>query len=144
MNFQTQSITMWFDRRLVMRHSPIHGVGTYTTEDIAAGELLMMVTGGLVVTKDERESGSIELAAALYNQETLAPDVFVVTPKVFHYYINHSCEPNAIDVSRRGNSTQYVAVRDIRAQEEITADYYTTTTLDQCLCNAPGCRWKNA
>ncbi len=144
MNFQTQPITMWFDRRLVMRQSPIHGVGTFTIEDIAAGELLMMVTGGLVVTKDEREAGKIELEGTLYNQERLAPDVFVVTPKVFHYCINHSCEPNAIDISRRGNSRQYVAVRDIRAQEEITADYYTTTALDRFLCNAPGCRWAGA
>ncbi len=144
MNFQTEPITMWFDRRLVMHQSPIHGVGTFTTEDIAAGDLLVLVTGGLVVTTDDWQSRKIELENELYNEQTLAPDVFLVTPKVFHYYINHSCEPNAIDISRRGTSTQYVAVRDIRAQEEITADYYTITTLDRCLCNAPGCRWVNA
>ncbi len=141
MQFQNESITMWFDRRLVMRPSPIHGVVTFTTEDIAAGELLILVVGGMVVTTADKQSGTIELAAALYNQETLAPDVFIVTPKVFHYYINHSCAPNAVDVSRRGNATQYVALRDIRAQEEITADYYDATTLERCFCNAPGCRW---
>lgn len=141
MNFQTQPITMWFDRRLVMRQSPIHGVGTFTTEDIAAGELLIMVTGGLVVTADDRQSEKIELEGTLYNEEMLAPDVFIVTPKVFHYYINHSCEPNALDVSRRGNTTQYVALRDIRARDEITADYYDVTTLERCCCNAPHCRW---
>lgn len=34
----------------------------------------------------------------MYNQETLDENVFVVTPKLFHYYINHSCEPIAIDI----------------------------------------------
>ena len=144
MNFQTEPITMWFDRRLVMRKSPIQGIGTFTTQDIAAGELLMIVTGGLIITTDDWKSGKIVLEGELYNEATLAPDMFIATPKVYHYYINHSCEPNAIDVARKGTSIQYIALRDIRAQEEITADYYDATTLDRCLCNAPGCRWAGA
>ena len=144
MNFQTEPITMWFDRRLVLRRSPIHGVGTFTTQDIADGELLIMVAGGMVFTTDDWKSGKIELEATLYNQETLAPDLFIVTPVSFHYYVNHSCEPNAVDVARRSNAVQYIALRDIRAQEEITADYYDSTTLERCLCNAPGCRWAGA
>jgi hypothetical protein len=31
MNYQTEPLTMWFDRRLVMRASPIHGIGTLST-----------------------------------------------------------------------------------------------------------------
>ena len=50
MNFQSEPITMWFDRRLVLRKSPIHGIGTFATHDIDAGELLMLVTGGLILT----------------------------------------------------------------------------------------------
>jgi SET domain-containing protein len=113
---------MWFDRRLVMRRSPIHGIGTFTTHDIDAGELLMLVTGGLVVRVEDQQPDRLQLAADMYNQEALAESVYIVTPKLFHYYINHSCEPNAIDESRRANSTQYVALRDIHANEEITAD----------------------
>ena len=79
----------------------------------------------------------------MYNQEALTEDVFILTPKLFHYYINHSCEPNAVDVSRRANSTQYVALHDIRANEEITADYYDETKLEVCLCKSPLCRWTN-
>ena len=79
----------------------------------------------------------------MYNQETLAENVFIVTPKLFHYYINHSCDPNAIDVSRRANSTQYVALCDIHANEEVTADYYNETTLNVCLCKSPRCRWSH-
>jgi len=141
MNYQTEPITMWFDRRLVLRISPIHGIGTFATHDIDAGELLMLVTGGLIVRAEDRQPDKLQLAAEMYNQETVAENVFIVTPKLFHYYINHSCEPNAIDISRRANSTQYVALRQIRANEEVTADYYDETTLEVCLCKSPRCRW---
>ena len=57
------------------------------------------------------------------------------------HYINHSCDPNAIDVSHRATSTQYVALRPIRANEEITADYYDATSLEMCACQSPLCRW---
>ena len=36
----TRSSDLWADRRLVMRASPIHGIGTFATESIAAGEVL--------------------------------------------------------------------------------------------------------
>jgi len=141
MSYQTEPITMWFDRRLVLRISPIHGIGTFATHDIDAGELLMLVTGGLIIRAEDRQPDKLQLAAEMYNQETLAENVFIVTPKLFHYYINHSCEPNAIDISRRANSTQYVALRQIRSNEEVTADYYDETTLEVCLCKSPRCRW---
>ena len=111
MNYQTEPVTMWFDRRLVMRKSPIHGIGTFATHDIDAGELLMLVTGGLIVRAEDRRPDKLQLAADMYNEEVLAEDVFIVTPKLFQYYINHSCDPNAVDITRRANSTQYVALR---------------------------------
>jgi uncharacterized protein len=141
MYYQTEPITMWFDRRLVLRRSPIHGIGTFATHEINAGELLILVTGGIVVTTEDWQAGRVDLEDEMYNQETLAENVFIVTPKLFHYYINHCCEPNAVDLSRSGTATQYVALRHIRAQEEITADYYTQATLEVCLCKSPRCRW---
>jgi SET domain-containing protein len=126
-----------------MRKSPIHGIGTFATYDIDAGELLMMVTGGIIVRPEDRQPDRLQLADDMYNGEALADNVFIVTPKVFHYYINHSCEPNAIDLSRSANSTQYVALRYIHANEEVTADYYDETTLKVCACKAPRCRWTN-
>ena len=144
MNYQTEPITMWFDRRLVMRKSPIHNIGTFATHDIGAGELLMLVTGGIAFTREDWEFGNLQLEAEMYNQEKLADNLFIITPKVFHYYINHSCDSNAIDLSRSPNSTQYVASRLILANEEITADYYDKTTLEACACNSPRCRWTNS
>ncbi len=132
---------MWFDRRLVLRPSPIHGIGTFATHDISAGELLVLVTGGLIFTGEEWRSGQLLLQAELYNQETLGDDLFIVTPKVFHYYVNHSCAPNALDLSRDPKATQYVTARDIRAGEEITADYHDATSLEGCRCGSEHCRW---
>ena len=143
MNYRTEPVTMWFDRRLVMRKSTIHGIGTFATHDIHAGELLMLVTGGLIVKAEDRQPDTLQLTADMYNEEVLAADLFIVTPKLFQYYINHSCDPNAVDLTRHANSTQYVALRDIRADEEITADYYDERTLAICLCKSPHCRWTN-
>lgn len=143
-NYQTEPITMWFDRRLMLCKSPIHGIGTFATHDIEAGELLMIVTGGMIVRSEDRKPDRLQLAADMYNEEALADDVFILTPKLFHYYINHSCDPNAIDVSRRANSTQYVALRHIHANEEVTADYYDESTLKVCACKSPRCRWTHS
>jgi SET domain-containing protein len=140
-NYQSEPITMWFDRRLVLRQSPIHGIGTFAMHDIEAGELLMIVTGGMIVKSEDRHPDKLQLAAEMYNEETLSEDVFIVTPKLFHYYINHSCDPNAVDVSRKANSIQYVVLRNIQANEEVTADYYDETTLEVCACKSPRCRW---
>jgi SET domain-containing protein len=140
-NYPTEPTTMWFDRRLVMRKSPIHNIGTFTTHDIRAGELLILVTGGIVFTPEDWEAGKVQVEPELYNQESLGENQFIVTPKAFHYYINHACEANIVDLSRSSNAVQYVAARAISAGEELTADYYTQATLDQCACGAPGCRW---
>jgi SET domain-containing protein len=89
------------------------------------------------------ESGRLQLEAEHYNQERLADDLFIVTPKMFHYYINHSCDSNVLDVSMSPNSIQYVSARPIGAGEEITADYYNESTLELCNCRSPRCRWIN-
>lgn len=141
MSDQSEPITMWFDRRLVLRQSPIQGIGTFATHEIAAGELLMLVTGGTVYTTEEWQTGKVQLEAEMYNEVNLAQDLCIATPKSFHYYVNHSCDPNAVDLSRNGKATQYVAARAIRAGEEITSDYYDATTLEQCNCQSPKCRW---
>lgn len=143
MDYQTQPLTMWFDRRLVLRPSPIHGIGTFATHAIEAGALLMLVTGGLIVQTGTPEAAQLQLAAELYNQDTVTDGVLIVTPKLFHYYINHSCDPNAIDLTRHATSTQYVALRPIQANEEITADYDNETTLQVCTCQSPRCRWRS-
>lgn len=144
MTYRSEPISMWFDRRIVLRASPIHGTGTFALEAIQAGETLIYVTGGLVFSQAEWESGAVQIDGRLYNEERLSDTLRIVTPVSFHYYINHRCVPNVIDLARHPTYTHCVALRDIVAQEELTADYSTTATLDDCLCGAETCRWKDA
>jgi hypothetical protein len=142
MSYRTEPVTMWFDRRIVLRKSPIEGIGTFASEDILAGETLIWVSGGVVFTTEDWQSGKVQVEPELYNQEKLAENLFLATPKVFQYYINHSCDPNAIDITRSPFSTHYVAWRDIHPQEEITTDYglYGEATIAACGCKSALCR----
>jgi uncharacterized protein len=141
MHYQSEPLTMWIDRRLILRKSTIQGVGTFTIEPIPAGQLLILTTGGLIVTPEARQAGTMLLEAEIYNEESLSSGLSIVTPKVFHYYVNHSCEPNAIDISRSSNITQYIAWREIQAQEEITTDYgIIGARIEQCMCKSSLCR----
>jgi uncharacterized protein len=142
MNYSSEPVTMWFDRRIVYRKSPIHGTGTFAISNIQAGETLIWVTGGLVYTPDDYQTGKVAFDGTMYNEEKLSDTQFIITPVSFHYYINHSCEPNIIDQSRHPTSTHYVALCDIWADEELTADYYNLSTLDSCNCGSLKCRWK--
>ena len=56
MSYQSEPLTLWIDRRLVLRQSAIQGVGTWAIEPIPAGQLLILTTGGLVVTAEEGQS----------------------------------------------------------------------------------------
>ena len=114
MEYQTESVTMWIDRRLVMRTSPIHGTGTFTTDAIRAGERLLWVSGGVVYTSEDWRTGKVQLDPEHYNEAQVGPDLFIATPKSVYYYLNHSCEPNLLN---------FTAWRDITAGEEITTDY---------------------
>src|SRR6266498_1531956 len=142
MQYRTEPVTMWFDRRLVLRPSPIQGIGTFATEPIQPGEMLIYVTGGVVFTAEDWQTGRISLVGDLYNQAILSENLFLATPKAFHYYINHSCDPNAIDQSQHPTATQYVAWRAIAANEEITTDYalYGEADIAVCGCQSRLCR----
>lgn len=141
MSYQTQPVTMWFDHRIVYRKSPIHGVGTFAIDTIRSGETLIWVTGGLVYRADDYHTGKLQFDGTMYNEAALSDTLRIATPVSYHYYINHSCEPNIIDQTRHPTWTHYIALRDIQADEELTADYYNETTLDVCLCGSSCCRW---
>lgn len=136
MEYQSEPVTMWFDRRLAMRASPIHGIGTFATHAIRAGERLIWVSGGIVYTSEDWRAGRVQLAPEQYNEGQIADDLFIATPKSLYYYVNHSCDPNMLND---------VAWRDIAAGEEITTDYayceaFPGYRLGPCSCGSSICR----
>jgi hypothetical protein len=136
MTHQTKAVTMWFDRRLVMRASRIHGTGTFATHHIRAGERLIWVAGGIVYTSEDWRMGRVQLDLQQYNEGQIDDDLFIATPKSLYYYVNHSCDPNMLN---------NIAWRDIEAGEEITTDFaYCEASPDYCLvpcnCGSALCR----
>jgi uncharacterized protein len=142
MTLHSMPITMWFDHRIAYRTSPIHGTGTFALDAIPAGATLVLVTGGLVYTAEDYHNGAFQIDGQMYNEARLSETHFIATPVGHHYFMNHSCEPNVIDLSRHPATTHLVALRDITPNEELTLDYYTKETLEMCLCGSAQCRWR--
>src|ERR1700738_3338886 len=124
-----------------VRESEIHGRGLFATANIAKDEIVA-VKGGHIV---DGETLRCEIAPRLGPVEIQIDDnLFIapVTPEECEgsmLYSNHSCDAN---LGMRGEIT-FVAMRDIRAGEELTHDWAATDDGDyslKCKCGAANCR----
>jgi hypothetical protein len=121
--------------------SKIHGQGLFATSDIAKGEIVVVKGGHIVDRKTLREIITPVVGPA----EIQIDDHFFIAPvteeerEASMLYSNHSCHPN---LGVRGEIT-FVAMRDIRAGEELTHDWAMTDDDDyslKCNCGVPDCR----
>jgi SET domain-containing protein len=127
--------------RNVVAASKIHGRGLFATADIARDEIVTVKGGHIINRKTLRERvtphlGPVEIQ--IDNDLFIAP-VTAEEREGSMLYSNHSCNPN---LGMRGEIT-FVAMRDIRAGEELTHDWATTDDDDysaECKCGAPNCR----
>jgi len=124
-----------------VRESKIHGRGLFAKADIAKDDVVA-VKGGHIV---DRETLRREITPTLGPVEIQIGDDLFITPvtdeerELSMLYSNHSCDPN---LGIRGEIT-FVAMRDIRASEELTHDWAMTDDDDysiECKCGAPNCR----
>jgi SET domain-containing protein len=124
-----------------VRDSKIHGRGLFTTADIAKDEVVA-VKGGHIISREQlREKVTPHLGPV---EIQIGDDLFIapVTEEEREssmLYTNHSCDPN---LGMRGEIT-FVAIRDIRAGEELTHDWATTDDDDysvECKCGSANCR----
>src|ERR1044071_8320582 len=124
-----------------VRESKIHGRGLFATADIAKDEIVAVKGGHIVDRKALREKitpvlGPVEIQ--IYDDLFIAP-VTKEERDLSMFYSNHSCDPN---LGIRGEIT-FVAMREIRAGEELTHDWAMTDDDDysiECNCGAPDCR----
>jgi SET domain-containing protein len=128
----------WFDPRVMIAPSPIHGSGMFTTAPIRAGETVL-VWGGTLYTRNDLEAGLVPHGTSYsFVQE----DRLLVAPgDGMDYFINHSCDPTVWMVGE----VTVVARRDLAAGEEITGDYMVWESdpafiIDPCTCGAEVCR----
>jgi len=123
-----------------VRESRIHGWGLFAKAAIARGEIVA-VKGGYIVTRQQWAELEPELGAA---EIQIAEDLFIAPVQKEHregcmLYTNHSCEPN---IGIQGQIV-FVAMREIRANEELVHDWATTDDLDYeiaCTCGTVNCR----
>jgi len=124
-----------------VRESKIHGHGLFAVADIAKDEIVAIKGGHIVDRKTLRE----KITPALGRVEIQIDDDLFIAPvteqerELSMLFSNHSCEPN---LGVRGEIT-FVAMRDIRAGEELTHDWAMTDDEDysvECNCGAANCR----
>jgi SET domain-containing protein len=124
-----------------VRESKIHGRGLFAIADIAKDEIVAVKGGRIVDRKTLRE----KITPRLGPVEIQIDDDLFIAPvtdeerELSMLYSNHSCDAN---LGIRGEIT-FVAMRDIRAGEELTHDWATTDNDDysvECKCGAPNCR----
>jgi len=124
-----------------VQESKIHGRGLFAIAGIAKNEIVAVKGGHIVDRKTLRE----KITARLGPVEIQIGDDLFIAPvsdeerELSMLYSNHSCDPN---LGVRGEIT-FVAMRDIRAGEELTHDWAMTDDDDysvECNCGASNCR----
>ena len=126
--------------KTVIRSSPIHGRGLFARRAIKAGEIVAIKGGhvldraGLARVRGHIAESYIQIADGLFIGAATAAEV-----ERNKLYINHSCEPNVGILGQ----IMFVAMRDVRAGQELTYDWAMEENLaarTECRCGAPTCR----
>jgi hypothetical protein len=126
--------------KATLKDSPIHGRGLFAAAPIAKGEIVC-IKGGYIFDQATLHEVEPRLGPA---QIPIADGFFIGPLSEAErdgsmIWSNHSCEPT---IGVQGQIV-FVALRDIRAGEELTHDWATTDDDDyemNCRCGAPGCR----
>jgi uncharacterized protein len=130
----------YFSPKTEKRISPIQGRGLFAKSDIEKDEVVV-VKGGYVLTKSQRD----EIGKALGPSEIQITENLFIGPTAQRereggmMHLNHSCEPN---LGLQGQIV-FVALRDIKNNEELTCDYAMTDDEDyemRCKCGTETCR----
>jgi SET domain-containing protein len=124
-----------------VRQSKIHARGLFAIADIAKDEIVAVKGGHIVDGKTLRERITPEHGPV---EVQIGDDLFIAPVsdeerELSMLYLNHSCDPN---LGVRGEIT-FVAMREIRAGEELTHDWAMTDDDDysvECQCGASDCR----
>lgn len=124
---------------VIFRDSPIHGTGGFARRDISAGARVIEYVGEKISASESlrRCEANNQFIFALDDESHLDGDV----PQNPARFLNHSCAPNC-ESALEDSRIWIVALRDIRAGEEITFNYgYDLTDYREhpCRCGAGNC-----
>src|SRR5579872_919412 len=123
---------------LVVRPSPIHAVGVYTSTPIRKGTRIVEYAGERITPEeaDRRYDGATR--TYLYGLED---GKTVIDGEGLAAYLNHSCDPNC-EIDEIKGRVWLFALRDIAAGEELLWDYnlYDDDDPAPCHCGSLKCR----
>lgn len=122
----------WSEFSLCLKPSSLGGIGVFATHDIASGTVLLTREHALrrMNIKDIPADWQ-KFCVYINSQECFAPEQF--DRMEIGWFINHSDNPNVapkdpiesldeVDLSKKA-AYPFVALKDIKAGEEITVDY---------------------
>ena len=126
--------------KIKVRDNTLSGQGVVAIKDIKQDEIVAIKSGHIV-----RREGLKQISDQVGDLALQIDDDFYLMPTRpdeiddMSVFINHSCDPN---VGFLGQVT-YVAMRDIKAGEELCHDYSMERSDDyllECRCGSPMCR----
>jgi uncharacterized protein len=123
---------------LVVRPSPIHSVGVYTTTPIRKGSRVVEYDGERITPEEANRRYEGASSTYLYGMDD---GKTVIDGHGLGAYLNHSCDPNCEIVETRKRAW-LLAIRNIAAGEELVWDYnlYDDDTPAPCYCGSRKCR----
>ena len=124
-----------------IRKKSLNGKGTFAIQDIKKGEMIYIRGGQLMKMEEAYNYIPGECPDGMWpiTDEYLLGARTQEEFEIQKVYVNHSCDANC---GLRGEIT-CVAMRDIKAGEEITQDYGLLDNGDyelECTCGSPNCR----
>jgi uncharacterized protein len=134
-----------------LKKSPIHSTGVFAAQDIAEGTRIIEYVGEKITMKEAGRR--FDASQEIHNSDQSSGAVYIFelnqrysidgnVPYNTARHINHSCDPNAKTDVIRGK-IWIIAIRDIKAGEEITYNYGYDFSDDYktqpCRCGSERC-----
>jgi uncharacterized protein len=125
----------------IIKPSPGKGNGLFSTVNIPANTIIFQFVGKPILRAGIPDFSGV--AAACYLQ--IGKELYLDVGGHYSFFINHACQPNC-GVRIMVNKAFVVSLRAIKAGDELTFDYSTTSTEDEstwsmrCNCSMFRCR----
>lgn len=124
--------------KVEIRNKSLNGKGLFAKSNIKKGEIVF-IKGGHILKRDQIFSSGVINSYFPISDEYFLGATNKSEEEQIKLYENHSCNPNC---GIRGEIT-FVAMRDIKKDEELTVDYAFIDNEDysfNCTCGAKNCR----
>ena len=124
---------------LIIRSSAIHAAGCYTMDPIRKGTRVVEYTGPRIPKDIADEKYENSPTTYLFG---IGDGSLVIDGHGTAMFINHSCDPNC-ETEETDGRVWIMAIRNIKAGEELTYDYFLYDGDDdeaRCNCGSPHCR----